>query len=670
MRGARLALGELSRDGHFSHPLAGSVCCLGDTPERIDMERRIGPRQLRWGPAFLALGLVLLFNSLFAARDNSNTQVDITLDQLQSLVAEDQVATAEIEVDSDIVTGTLLTSPLGPEGTQFETSYPDGFEGEITSLLLGSSATTTVERTGASALGLIVGLLPLLLLVGFGFFIFKSMKGAQGGIMNIRKAQAKRMTADQPRVTFGDIAGLDESVAELGEIKDFLESPDRFRAMGAHVPRGVLLAGPPGTGKTLLARAVAGEAGVPFFSISGSDFVEMFVGVGASRVRDLFKQAKETSPAIIFIDEIDAVGRNRGVGLGGGNDEREQTLNQLLVEMDGFDTDTGVVVVAATNRPDVLDPALLRPGRFDRQVIVDRPDRRGRTAILGVHAKGKPLSPEVDLGVVAKRTPGFTGADLANVLNEATLLATRRNKQVVGNLELEDAVDKVMAGPQRHGSVLSPAEQRVVAFHEAGHALVGWALPCADPIHKVTIIPRGQALGYTQALPTEDRRLMHRSELWNQLAMLAGGRAAEELVFGDPTTGASNDLDKATEIARQMVTRFGMTEALGFMKLNQADEGYLGQPLARGQAYSNETAAAIDAEVRRLIDDAQREAAAIVTAHRAALDAMAAELLVDETLDAVAIGRLFADVPKWRRQGRSNGVIRMTANLVEEGAVA
>jgi cell division protease FtsH len=634
------------------------------------MERRIGPRQLRWGPAFLALGLVLLFNSPFAGTDDSNSKVDITLDQLQTLVADEQIATAEIQVDSDVVTGTLLASPLGPEGTEFETSYPDGFEGEITSLLLGSSASTTVERTGTSALGVILGLLPLLLFVGFGYFIFKSMKNAQGGIMNIRKSSAKRMTADQPRVTFGDVAGLDESVAELGEIKDFLESPDRFSAMGAHVPRGVLLAGPPGTGKTLLARAVAGEAGVPFFSISGSDFVEMFVGVGASRVRDLFKQAKETSPAIIFIDEIDAVGRNRGIGIGGGNDEREQTLNQLLVEMDGFDTNTGVVVIAATNRPDVLDPALLRPGRFDRQVIVDRPDLRGRIAILGVHAKGKPLASDVDLTVVAKRTPGFTGADLANVLNEATLLAARRNKEIVGNLELEDAVDKVMAGPQRHGAVLSPAEQKVVAFHEAGHALVGWALPCADPIHKVTIIPRGQALGYTQALPTEDRRLMHRSELWNQMAMLAGGRAAEELVFGDPTTGASNDLEKATEIARQMVTRFGMTEALGFMKLSQAEEGFLGQQIGRGQGYSNKTAAAIDEEVRRLIDNAQREAEAIVAAHRDALEAMATDLLDVETLDAVAIGRLLVDVPKWRREGSTNGVIRTTTNAVEQGAVA
>jgi cell division protease FtsH len=372
----------------------------------------------------------------------------------------------------------------------------------------------------------------------------------------------------------------------------------------------------------------------------------------------------------VFIDEIDAVGRSRGVGLGGGNDEREQTLNQLLVEMDGFDNQTGVVVMAATNRPDVLDPALLRPGRFDRQILIDRPDLAGRTAILGVHAKGKPLSKDIDVETVAKRTPGFTGADLANVLNEATLLAARRGKELVSNVELEDAVDKVMAGPERRGSVLTPSEREVVAYHEAGHALVGWALPGADPLHKVTIIPRGQALGYTQALPAEERRLMHRSQLWNQMAMLAGGRAAEELVFGDPTTGASNDLDKATGIARQMVTQFGMTDALGFMRLNDGEQGFLGQPIGSQPSYSDGTATAIDGEVRRLLDNSQREAETILAAHREALNAMADELLERETLDAADIERLFADVPKWRRDQSDNGVLHRSPEPVDRNAAA
>jgi cell division protease FtsH len=457
-------------------------------------------------------------------------------------------------------------------------------------------------------------------------------------------------------VTFDDVAGLDEAVQELDEIKDFLESPDKYTAMGARVPKGVLLAGPPGTGKTLLARSVAGEAGVPFFSISGSDFVEMFVGVGASRVRDLFTQAKTAGPAIVFIDEIDAVGRHRGSGIGGGNDEREQTLNQLLVEMDGFGGETGVVVIAATNRPDVLDPALLRPGRFDRQVIVGRPDRSSRAEILRVHAAGKPLAREVDLDVVARRTPGFTGADLANLLNEGVLLATRRGSTTVSNLDLEEAVDKVTAGPERRSAVLSSEEQRVIAYHEAGHALVGWALPCADPIHKVTIIPRGQALGFTQALPTEDRHLVHRSQLWNQLAMLSGGRAAEELVFDDPTTGAANDLEKATEIARQMVERYGMSDRLGFVGLSQPDPVFLGRGIGH-PAPSDETANAIDQEIRDMIAAAQREAATILAAHRLALDAMATALLDKETLDAAEIAAVFSHVPKWRRLRQGAGAI-------------
>ena len=620
------------------------------------MPTRPPRRRPRLGLIIAILASYLVF-TLFAGPRDSQSRVDITLDELEALVAEDRVASAEIRVDSDTIRGTLLPDAGQSEEAEFETKYPDGFEGEITALLLESSASTTVKRTGESVLTIILGLLPLLLLVGLGVFFFRRIAKAQGGLANIRRAQTKRLTADQPRVTFADVAGLDEAIVELGEITEFLESPGRFHSMGAHVPKGVLLTGPPGTGKTLLARAVAGEAGVPFFSISGSDFVEMFVGVGASRVRDLFKQAKAEAPAIVFIDEIDAVGRSRGSGLGGGNDEREQTLNQLLVEMDGFDSQTGVVVIAATNRPDLLDSALLRPGRFDRQIIADRPDLRRRIAILEVHAKGKPLDDEVDLEVVARRTPGFTGADLENVLNEATLLATRRGRATVTNVDLEDAVDRVIAGPERKSAMLSPDEQKVIAYHEAGHALVGWALPGADPIHKVTIVPRGQALGYTQALPTEDRHILHRSQLWNQLAILVGGRAAEELVFQDPTTGASNDLEKATEIARQMVTRFGMSRKVGFMRLGHTGETFLGHELGRTPMYSNDTASAIDEEIHRLLTDAQLETATILQAHRATLDAMAGQLLEHETLDATAISDLFKAVPKWRRSGDRNGAI-------------
>jgi len=620
------------------------------------MESRPRFNFARQRPILLFVGVLLLFNLLITPPSANGPSAEITLDQLETLIADDEVITAEIRVDADEIAGELRT-PI-EESSIFTTSYPEGFEGDITALLLASNAETTVERSGPGILVTIINLLPLFLIIGLVIFFVTRMRNAQNGIMGIRRAQARQVTADTPKVTFSDVAGLDEAIEEISEIKDFLESPDRFRAIGARAPKGVLLTGPPGTGKTLMARAVAGEAGVPFFSISGSDFVEMFVGVGASRVRDLFKQARESAPAIVFIDEIDAVGRSRGVGLGGGNDEREQTLNQLLVEMDGFDNQTGVVVLAATNRPDVLDPALLRPGRFDRQILIDRPDLSGRIAILNVHAKGKPISPEVDLETVAKRTPGFTGADLANVLNEATLLAARRREELVGNPELEDAVDKVMAGPERRGAMLTPIERETVAYHEAGHALVGWALPGADPLHKVTIIPRGQALGYTQALPAEERRLMHRSQLWNQMAMLAGGRAAEEIVFGDPTTGASNDLEKATEIAREMTTRFGMTAALGFMRLSSGETGFLGQQLGTTPNYSEGTAAAIDEEVRRLLDNSQREAETIVRAHREALDAMAEELLARETVDSVEIAGLFADVPKWSRDDGSNGVLR------------
>ena len=448
------------------------------------------------------------------------------------------------------------------------------------------------------------------------------------------------------------MAGLDEAVEELQEIKEFLQSPAKFEELGAKIPKGVLLYGPPGTGKTLLARAVAGEAGVPFFSISGSDFVEMFVGVGASRVRDLFEQAKAAAPAIVFVDEIDAVGRHRGAGLGGGHDEREQTLNQLLVEMDGFDQRTGVILLASTNRPDILDPALLRPGRFDRQIVVDRPDLEGRKAILRVHAKGKPIAPGVDLDVIARRTPGFTGADLSNLLNEAALLAARMDLGLIGLPQLEQATERVMAGPERKSRVISERERRVIAYHEGGHALVAHALPNGDPVHKISIIPRGRALGYTLTLPTEDKFLVARSELLDELAMLMGGRTAEELVFADPTTGASNDIDRATTIARQMVTEFGMSEVLGPLRLGQPQgEVFLGRDLTTTPDYSEAIAGQIDAEVRALVDHAHGVAREILEANRAVLDRLADELMEHETLEVDRVQAVFADVELFTGSG-------------------
>ena len=444
------------------------------------------------------------------------------------------------------------------------------------------------------------------------------------------------------------MAGLEEAIEELEEIRDFLQNPDQYRGMGAKIPKGVLLFGPPGTGKTLLARAVAGEAGVPFMSISGSDFVEMFVGVGASRVRDLFEQAKTSAPAIVFIDEIDAVGRHRGAGLGGGHDEREQTLNQLLVELDGFEGNTGVIVMAATNRPDILDPALLRPGRFDRQIVVDAPDIEGRKAILEVHAKGKPLAEDLDLEVLARRTPGFTGADLANLINEAALLATRRRRPDVTMDELEEAIDRVMAGPERKSKVMSDEEKKLIAYHETGHALVGWALPNADPVHKVTIVARGRSLGHTLALPTHDKYLVRRSELVDQLAMLLGGRVAEEIIYADPTTGAANDIEKATSLARKMVMEYGMSDELGPMQYGKASgEVFLGRDYGRQQDYSDQVAAFIDGEVRKMINAAHDEANEIINRHREAMERMVAELITNETVGPDEVAALFSDVPKW-----------------------
>ncbi|MET0716622.1 MAG: ATP-dependent zinc metalloprotease FtsH [Mycetocola sp.] len=495
-----------------------------------------------------------------------------------------------------------------------------------------------------SALGL---LLPLLLIGVFFWIMLSSMQGGGSKVMQFGKSKAKLVSKESPKVTFADVAGSDEAIEELEEIKDFLKEPARFQAVGARIPKGVLLYGPPGTGKTLLARAVAGEAGVPFYSISGSDFVEMFVGVGASRVRDLFTQAKENSPAIIFVDEIDAVGRHRGAGMGGGHDEREQTLNQLLVEMDGFDPKANVIMIAATNRPDILDPALLRPGRFDRQIGVDAPDLKGRTRILEVHAKGKPMAESVDLDVLARKTPGFTGADLANVLNEAALLTARSNAQIIDNRALDEAVDRVMAGPQRRSRVMRDQEKLITAYHEGGHALAAAAMRNTDPVTKVTILPRGRALGYTMVLPLEDKYSVTRNELLDQLTYAMGGRVAEEMVFHDPTTGASNDIEKATGIARKMVTEYGMSASVGAIKLGQSSgEVFLGRDMGHQRDYSEQIAETVDAEVRVLIEQAHDEAWQVLNDNRTILDRLAAELLEKETLDHNQLAEIFTDIKK------------------------
>lgn len=497
-------------------------------------------------------------------------------------------------------------------------------------------------------------LLPILLLGLLFWFLMSSAQGGGSKVMQFGKSRAKLVTKEMPQVTFQDVAGSDEAIEELEEIKDFLKDPSKFQAVGARIPKGVLLYGPPGTGKTLLARAVAGEAGVPFYSISGSDFVEMFVGVGASRVRDLFNTAKDNSPAIIFIDEIDAVGRHRGAGMGGGHDEREQTLNQMLVEMDGFDPKVNVIVIAATNRPDILDPALLRPGRFDRQIGVDAPDFKGRTKILEVHGRGKPLADGVDLEVVARKTPGFTGADLANVLNEAALLTARSNAQLIDNRALDEAIDRVIAGPQRRTRVMKDKEKLITAYHEGGHALAAAAMNHTDPVTKVTILPRGKALGYTMVLPLDDKYSVTRNELQDQLTYAMGGRVAEEIVFHDPTTGASNDIEKATSIARKMVTEYGMTGDIGPVKLGQSSgEVFMGRDMGHGREFSERIAERVDTQVRDLIEQAHNEAYEVINANREVLDKLALELLEKETLDHLELAEIFKDVkrlpprPQW-----------------------
>ena len=516
---------------------------------------------------------------------------------------------------------------------------------------------------------LLTGLLPLLVIGGFIFFMMRQAQGTNNQALSFGKSRARMFLGNKTVVTFADVAGVDEAKTELQEVVEFLKYPEKFNSLGARIPRGVLLVGPPGTGKTLMARAVAGEAGVPFFSISGSEFVEMFVGVGASRVRDLFDQAKRNSPCIVFVDEIDAVGRQRGAGLGGSHDEREQTLNQILVEMDGFDTNTNVIVVAATNRPDVLDPALLRPGRFDRQVILDRPDMKGRTAILKVHTKGKPLDKTVSVDEIARQSPGFSGADLANLVNEAAILAARRNKKVIGMNEFSEALERIVAGPERKSRIISDEEKRIIAYHEGGHAVVQRILPKCDPVAKVTIISRGMALGYTMALPTEDRYLQSKTEFEDKIAGLLGGNVAERLVFGDTTTGASNDIEKATDLARRMVTEFGMSDRLGPLSFGKRDElVFLGREIGEQRNYSDDVAKMIDEETRAIIDHAYERATEVLTSYRDRLDRLADKLIAEETVDAEGFESIFDGLPP--KPDRHDGIPRVIAPGTDGGTTA
>jgi cell division protease FtsH len=570
-------------------------------------------------------------------------------------IQNDQVKSAKIIGGNDqSLELTLIKGVKIDKSNKIKAPYIDEQGVEIQRLLqtkyeqgkIEDSYTVKLSKQ-STIVSILFSLLPFVLIVVVFLFLMNQMQGGGSRVMNFGKSKAKLISKDTPKTTFADVAGADEAVEELHEIKEFLQEPAKFQAVGAKIPKGVLLYGPPGTGKTLLARAVAGEAGVPFYSISGSDFVEMFVGVGASRVRDLFEQAKANAPAIVFVDEIDAVGRHRGAGMGGGHDEREQTLNQLLVEMDGFDVKGGVILIAATNRPDILDPALLRPGRFDRQIAVDRPDMQGRWDILKVHAKGKPVTDDIDLKAVARRTPGFTGADLANVLNEAALLTARADAKLIDAQAMDEAIDRVVAGPQKRTRIMSDKEKKITAYHEGGHALVAHALPNTDPVHKITILARGRALGYTMVLPEEDKYSTTRNEMLDQLAYMLGGRAAEELVFHDPTTGASNDIEKATGLARSMVTQYGMTERLGAIKFGtDGAEPFLGRDMGHQRDYSEEVAAIVDEEVKRFIETAHNEAWEILVENRDVLDNLVLELLEKETLDKAQVAEIFAPVTK------------------------
>jgi len=586
-------------------------------------------------PVVLVLAVLVVIGAIVLVSNLGTDPDELTLQEFRAAVTADRVDTAKVGEETNSVTGDLTS------GVEYRTVIPHEYSDEMTAFLIERDVDVSADNEEPSTLSSIASdYLPLFLVLGlFGAFIWNLQNGGRSA----RFGQSRgRRVKNSPDVTFADVAGADEAVEELGEIKEFLENPDRFAELGAKIPRGVLLVGPPGTGKTLLAKAVAGEAGVPFFTIAGSDFVEMFVGVGAARVRDLFKQAKASAPAIIFVDEIDAVGRRRGAGVGGGHDEREQTLNALLVEMDGFATESGVILMAATNRPDILDPALLRPGRFDRQIVVDAPDLQGRKAILDVHSRNKPLGDGVDLFVLARRTPGFTGADLANVINEAALMCGRRHGREIVMTDVDEAVDRVMAGPERKSRIMSEREKTMTAYHEGGHALVGHLTPDADPIHKVSIVARGRALGWTLALPLEDRQSHTRKELIGRITMLMGGRTAEELVFGEITTGAFDDIDQATRLARSMVTEFGMSDAIGPQRLAGDDEAYLSRDGSARSTVSGKVAAVVDEEVKRILDEAHAAARSILEEHRSTLDRLAARLIERETLDEDQLAAVFS----------------------------
>jgi cell division protease FtsH len=606
-------------------------------------------------PKFFRNGIVMLVlvvgtaALLFTWINSTTPSTPIGYSQFLADVGSDKV-------DSVVQQGETLTVKLKGATTTYTVTVPSVLTqvlndmvaaAKVNNVTLNSQIFKAEPAPDTSWLGLLLtGLLPLLVIGGFIFFMMRQAQGTNNQALSFGKSRARMFLGNKTVVTFNDVAGVDEAKTELQEVVEFLKYPEKFNSLGARIPRGVLLVGPPGTGKTLMARAVAGEAGVPFFSISGSEFVEMFVGVGASRVRDLFDQAKRNSPCIVFVDEIDAVGRQRGAGLGGSHDEREQTLNQILVEMDGFDTNTNVIVVAATNRPDVLDPALLRPGRFDRQVILDRPDMRGRTEILRVHTKGKPLDKGVEVEGVARQSPGFSGADLANLVNEAAILAARRNKKVIGMSEFQEALERIVAGPERKSRIISDAEKAIIAYHEGGHAVVQRILPKCDPVAKVTIISRGMALGYTMALPQEDRYLQSKTEFEDKIAGLLGGNASERLIFGDTTTGASNDIEKATDLARRMVTEFGMSDKLGPLSFGKRDElVFLGREIGEQRNYSDEVARTIDEEVRAIIDKAYERASEVLTTHRDKLVMLAEKLVAEETVDAEAFEALFSDLP-------------------------
>lgn len=579
---------------------------------------------------FLVLALVYLFSSGIVTRP---TYREIPFGQFIRDVEKGKVAKATLHEGKNLVEADYR------DGSHRKASVPSDFN--LSETLIRNKVEVQVKTSSYFWFSLLINWLPVILLAALMFFMIQQMQGSGSKIFSFGKSRARKMVRDYPKVSFKDVAGLNEAIEELKEIKEYLVNPTKFQNMGARVPKGILLYGPPGCGKTLLARAVAGEAKVPFFSISGSEFVEMFVGVGASRVRDLFEQAKAHAPAIVFIDEIDAVGRHRGAGLGGGHDEREQTLNQLLVEMDGFDVNDNLIVMAATNRPDILDPALLRPGRFDRHIAVDAPDLQGRVAILKVHTKGKPLAKDVNLEILARRTPGFTGADLANMVNEAAILAARNGKKLIGMKEMEEGVERIVAGPEKKTKVISEKEKAIIAYHEIGHALVAHMLPEANPVHKISIIPRGRALGYTLTLPIEDRYLVTRSELMDQLTVLLGGRVAEELVFKDVTTGDQDDLEKATKIARKMVCEYGMSDKLGPITLGQKqDQVFLGRDFSREPNYSQEIAFEIDKEVRRIVDECYARAEKILVDNRERLDLIARYLIDRESLDGQELEEL------------------------------